>query len=226
MDSLNLTKKIETIISPTAESMGFELVRVLMVGAGSAQPTLQIMAEKPDGTMLLDDCSRLSQAVSAILDVEDILPEAYNLEVSSPGIDRPLTRLKDFDRYKGFDARIELDSPVGNQKKFKGLLKGITGDSINLESETGAAVVLPFASVVKAKLLLTDALIEAAQNAAGKTGDLGDGNMFDASLSEKPEGKTAAGAKKKQPKFNPKNKQHVQQRQRQAEAAAEENHEE
>jgi len=224
MDSPTLIKKIETTISPTAESMGFELVRVLMVGAGSHQPTLQIMAEKPDGTMLLDDCSRLSQAVSAILDVEDLLPEAYVLEVSSPGIDRPLTRLKDFDRYKGFDARIELDSPVGGQKKFKGVLKGITGEMIDLQSETGAVVALPFASVVKAKLLLTDALIEAAQNAAGKTGDLGDGNMYDASLSEKP---AKPGAKpKKAPKFNPKNKQHVQQRQRQAEAAAEDNNEE
>lgn len=146
-----------------AESMGYEIVRVLMVGEGSGKPTLQIMAEKPDGTMPVDDCGRLSQAVSAILDVENVFEGAYFLELSSPGIDRPLTRLKDFDKYKGNEARVELDAPVNGQKKFKGMLKGVKGENILLSIEEGGGdVSLPFSSLAKAKLLLTDALIGAA----------------------------------------------------------------
>lgn len=208
MESTPLMKKIEAAISPMAETMGFEIVRVLMVGVGSGRPTLQIMAEKPDGTMLLDDCSRLSQAVSAILDVEDIVDEAYVLEVSSPGIDRPLTRLKDFDRYKGFEARVELDAPVGGQKKFKGVLRGLSGEDIQLETETGAMVSLPFAAVVKAKLLLTDALIEHAQKTAKDTGDFGAGDTDPGEGSFYEEAPRAKPGKKT-PKFNPKNKQHL-----------------
>jgi len=205
MESTPLTKKIKAAISPMAETMGFEIVRVLMVGVGSGRPTLQIMAEKPDGTMLLDDCSRLSQAVSAILDVEDIVDEAYVLEVSSPGIDRPLTRLKDFERYKGFEARVELDAPVNGQKKFKGVLRGLSGEDIQLETETGVMAALPFGAVVKAKLLLTDALIEHVQKSAKNTGDFGDGNTDpgEGSFYE------AQEPTKKKPKFNPKNKQHL-----------------
>lgn len=163
MSQAPLLKKIEKVIAPTAESMGYEIVRLMMVGIGSGKPTLQIMAEKADGTMDVEDCSRLSQAVSALMDVEDVLQDAYYLEVSSPGIDRPLTRAKDFDRYKGFEARIEIDEMIDNQKKFKGLLKGISASNdITLETDTGD-VVLPFSIVQKAKLLLTDALIEAHQ---------------------------------------------------------------
>jgi ribosome maturation factor RimP len=119
------------------------------------------MAEKPDGTMLVDDCGRLSQAVSALLDVEDVISEAYYLEVSSPGIDRPLTRLKDFDTYKNQEARVEVDTPIDGQKKFKGMLKGIDGNDVVLETETGEARI-PFRDVVRAKLLLTDELIRLA----------------------------------------------------------------
>lgn len=165
MEQTTLVKKIERTIAPTAQSMGYELVRVSMIGAGSSRPTLQIMAERPDGTMLIDDCSRLSQAVSALLDVENLIEEAYNLEVSSPGIDRPLTRLKDFERYAGFEARIELHSPVNGQRKFKGILRGIEGETIAFETEQGAAVQLPFGEVDKAKLILTDELIRAAMKA-------------------------------------------------------------
>lgn len=160
-------QKIESIIAPTAQSMGYEIVRVLMVGAGSTKPTLQIMAEKPDGTMDVEDCARLSQAVSALLDVEDAITEAYYLEVSSPGIDRPLTRAKDFDRYKGFDARVEIDEMIDNQKKFKGLLKGLEDKDVVIETERGEAR-LPLSSIVKAKLLLTDELIKAHQKAEQK----------------------------------------------------------
>lgn len=151
-----LTDKIERLISPVAEGMGYEIVRVLLVGSG--KPTLQVMAEKPDGTMPVDDCGKLSQAVSAVLDVEGVMDGAYFLEVSSPGIDRPLTRRKDFDRYKNNAARIEIDPPVNGQRKFKGTLLGIEGDDIALDTEMGR-VAIPFGAVQKAKLLLTDSLI-------------------------------------------------------------------
>ena len=165
MEQSTVVKKIERTIAPMAQTMGYDLVRVSLIGAGSTRPTLQIMAERPDGTMLIDDCSRLSQAVSALLDVENLIDEAYNLEVSSPGIDRPLTRLKDFDRYAGFEARIELHSPVNGQRKFKGVVRGVDGEMIVFETEQGATVHLPFGEVDKAKLLLTDALIRAAMKA-------------------------------------------------------------
>jgi ribosome maturation factor RimP len=161
-----LIRKIENIVGPMAESMGYELVRVLMVGAGSGRPTLQIMAERPDGTMQIEDCSRLSQAASALLDVENAIEEAYYLEVSSPGIDRPLTRFKDFARYKDHEIRVELDTPMNGQKKFKGMLKGTQGaDGIVLETEGGDTVTLPFSDVDRAKLVLTDDLLRAAMKA-------------------------------------------------------------
>ncbi|MDY0009391.1 MAG: ribosome maturation factor RimP [Bdellovibrionales bacterium] len=165
MEQTTQVKKIERAIAPTAASMGYDLVRILILGAGTSRPTLQIMAERPDGTMLIDDCSRLSQAVSAILDVEDIISEAYVLEVSSPGIDRPLTRLKDFERYAGFETRIEMHSAIEGQRKFKGVLRGVEGDIVLLETETGAMARLPFADMDKAKLVLTDELIRAAMKA-------------------------------------------------------------
>ncbi len=193
-----LTEKVEEIITPMAESLGFEIVRVLLVGEGSGTPTLQIMAEKPDGTMLLDDCSKLSQSVSAILDVEDVFPDAYHLEVSSPGIDRPLTRLKDFERYKGFDARIELATALNGQKKFKGRLLGATKDSIKLQTEDEAEHALPFAHLDKAKLLLTDELIAAAQKASKNSGDLGDGDIYAGE-----EGDAPKKPKIKKPKYDP-----------------------
>lgn len=168
MAATPLLKKIERVITPAATSMGYEIVRVLMVGVGSGKSTLQVMAEKPDGTMDVEDCARLSQAVSALMDVEDIFDEAYYLEVSSPGIDRPLTRAKDFDRYKGFDARIEMEDPIDGQKKFKGLLKGIDANNVVTLTTDKGDVALPFVRIEKAKLLLTDALIEAHQKPRGE----------------------------------------------------------
>ena len=163
MEHLPLLKKVERTIAPMAETMGYEIVRILMIGSGNDQ-TLQIMAEKPDGTMHIDDCSRLSQAISALLDVEDIIPDAYVLEISSPGIDRPLTRLKDFDRYKDNEARIELATALNGQKKFRGMLRGLEGEEILLDTDTGS-VKLPFRDLDKAKLILTDDLIRAAMKA-------------------------------------------------------------
>lgn len=223
MEQETLLKKINRAIGPTAETMGYELVRVLLIGAGSSRPTLQIMAERPDGTMLIDDCSRLSQAVSAILDVEDFMTEAYDLEVSSPGVDRPLTRVKDFDRYKGFETRIELDTPVDGQKKFRGMLRGIdANDNILMDTEHGS-VVLPFSALGKAKLVLTDDLIRAAIKSEkdakkNKKKDTGadtdieeDEEDFEIEEEEEDEtgeivGKPAQKFKTPNPKKNPKNK--------------------
>jgi ribosome maturation factor RimP len=168
LDKTPLEKKVAAAISPMAETMGYEIVRVLMVGVGSGKPTLQIMAERPDGTMSMDDCSRLSQAVSAILDVENIVDSAYYLEVSSPGIDRPLTRLKDFDTYKGHDAKIEIEPGLDGRKKFKGKLLGTeNGSGVSLKTEEGAVVSLPFAHIRRAKLTLTDELLKSAQAKKG-----------------------------------------------------------
>lgn len=217
MEHTTLVKKIERAITPAAASMGYEIVRVLMIGAGSSRPTLQIMAERPDGTMLIDDCSRLSQAVSAILDVEDMIAEAYNLEVSSPGIDRPLTRLKDFERYAGFEARIEMHSAQDGQRKFKGVLRGIDGNTILLEQENGTAARLGFDDLDKAKLVLTDDLIRAAMKAEKdskkKRLEAGEALEEDFDLEEEEEDEEGRHETAKKPKHktpppgkNPKNK--------------------
>lgn len=155
-----IEKKIAGIIAPTIEDMGYELVRVLMTGG--ARPTLQVMAEQPDGSMGVDDCEKVSRAVSALLDVENPVESAYTLEVSSPGMDRPLTRLKDFENYQGFDARVEIEPAIDGRKRFKGKLSGMDGDKISMDTDEGP-VTFSFAAVQKAKLLLTDELIKSVQ---------------------------------------------------------------
>lgn len=155
-------RRIAGIVRPTVEAMGFDLVRVRLMGG--KRITLQIMAERPDGRMEVDDCAELSRALSAVLDVEDPIDREYALEVSSPGIDRPLTRLDDFERWKGWTAKIETDAPVDGRKRFKGDLKGVEGQSVMLDTETGP-VALPFEALSDAKLVLTDALIEASLKA-------------------------------------------------------------
>ena len=144
------------MIEPTVAALGFELVRVTF--GGSRRPTLQVMAERPDGTMSVDDCASLSRELSALLDVEDPIAGEYMLEVSSPGIDRPLTRLKDFDRWAGFQARLELDASIDGRRRFKGTLRGVEGDSVRLDVDD-ATLALPFDRIAKAKLVMTDALL-------------------------------------------------------------------
>jgi ribosome maturation factor RimP len=156
------------LLDPVAEAAGYELVRVrLMSGAQSRR--LQIMAERPDGEMNVDDCTRLSRAVSEVLDAADPIHGDYLLEVSSPGVDRPLTRLEDFSTYEGLEARLELDRPADGRKRFKGELAGVAGGAIaiNLEGEAETALI-PFAWIVEAKLVLNDALLKrgAAQRQA------------------------------------------------------------
>ena len=151
--------RVREAIEPSLVAMGFDLVRVRLTGG--QRPVLQVMAERPDGSMTVDDCAEVSRAVSAILDVEDPITGAYTLEVSSPGIDRPLVRLNDFERFKGFEARIDLNEPVDGRKRLKGRLIGVTGETVHLVTETGE-MDLPFAAIATAKLLLTDELIAAA----------------------------------------------------------------
>jgi len=154
------TGRIEQIIAPSVEGMGYEVVRVLLLGG--QRPTLQIMAERADGApMTVEDCADISRSVSALLDVEDPIAGAYTLEVSSPGLDRPLTRLKDFERFAGFTAKLETRLAVDGRKRFKGTLKGIEGDDVLLDAESGPARVA-FDNVLRAKLVITDDLLRAA----------------------------------------------------------------
>lgn len=152
--------RIEAIIGPSLDAMGYELVRVRF--SGTQRPVLQIMAErKADGQMTIDDCEAVSRTVSALLDVEDPISTAYELEVSSPGIDRPLTRPKDYERFAGFEARVEMKRLVDGRKKVRGQLLGLFDDKVALTVD-GARVEIPLADVSAAKLVLTDALIEAS----------------------------------------------------------------
>ena len=153
---------IVPIIEPSLEAMGYRLVRVAFLGARRA--TLQIMAERiDDAPMTVDDCSEISRSVSALLDVADPIAGAYMLEVSSPGIDRPLTRPQDYDRFAGFEAKIELGQPLDGRKRFRGRILGRAADSmdhIRLVGEAGE-VRLPLADIAKAKLVITDDLLKA-----------------------------------------------------------------
>ena len=159
------TKQIAEIIEPSLEAMGYRLVRVALMGAG--RMTLQIMAERRDeAPMSVDDCAEISRSVSALLDVADPIASAYTLEVSSPGIDRPLVRPEDYDRFAGFEARIELSHPVEGRKRFRGRLLGRAGDKVRLVAESGE-VHVPLSAVARAKLVLTDDLLAYAQNKPG-----------------------------------------------------------
>lgn len=157
----NTADDIAPLIEPSLEAMGYRLVRVAFLGAGRA--TLQIMAERFDGApMTVDDCGEISRSVSALLDVADPIAGAYMLEISSPGIDRPLTRPEDYDRFAGFEAKIELERPFDGRKRFRGRLLGRADDHVRLRGETGE-VHLPLADISKAKLVLTDDLLAATR---------------------------------------------------------------
>ena len=152
---------IAKLIEPAAEAEGLALVRVKMIG-GTSDPTLQVMAERPDTRQLsLEDCASLSRRISDLLDEHDPIEHAYRLEVSSPGIDRPLTRLKDFDDWKGHQARIALAEPLNGRKQYTGDLLGTEGETILIEVPGAGPVGVPFAAIHGAKLLMTDKLIAA-----------------------------------------------------------------
>ena len=154
--------RIAHIVEPVAEGLGFRLVRVKVSSANGI--TVQIMAERPDGTMTVGDCETLSRDISPALDVEDPMDAAYNLEVSSPGIDRPLVRRSDFVKWVGQETKIELARPLDGRKRFKGKLVGLEGDSLILELDKSkldgtTTVKLALADIGEAKLVLTDGLI-------------------------------------------------------------------
>jgi ribosome maturation factor RimP len=151
-----IDRRLAEIVAPAIEGLGFELVRIRLMGGLSK--TLQIMADRPEGGIDVDDCAKISTAVSAILDVEDPITENYTLEVSSPGIDRPLTRLKDFDMWEGYEARLETEGQVDGRKRFKGVLAGTEGDEVLINIEEGT-IGLKFDWLIDAKLVLTDELI-------------------------------------------------------------------
>ncbi|MAZ04018.1 MAG: ribosome maturation factor RimP [Sneathiella sp.] len=157
---MSAVDRIEALIAPPLVDMGYELVRVRLTG--SDKKVLQIMAEKADGTMTIEGCTEVSQMVSALLDVEDPISGAYDLEVSSPGIDRPLTRLKDFERWAGFEAKVELEQVVEGQRRYRGKLLGLKDENVLLQADDGNRIELPFSDVRKAKLILTDELIAAS----------------------------------------------------------------
>jgi ribosome maturation factor RimP len=160
------------LLDPVAEATGYEIVRLRLMGGDHAR-RLQVMAETPAGEMTIDDCARLSRALSEVLDAADPLSGDYTLEVSTPGVDRPLTRLKDFETFEGFEARIELDRMAEGRKRFRGELAGVEGDqvAVNLEGEAETALI-PFAWITEAKLILTDRLMErGAQERARRMAD-------------------------------------------------------
>jgi ribosome maturation factor RimP len=156
-----IDRRLAEIVTPAIEGLGYELVRVRLMGGNIK--TLQIMADRPEGGIDVADCARISTAVSATLDVEDPLEENYHLEVSSPGIDRPLTRMKDFEAWEGYEARLETQDAIDGRKRFKGMLAGTEGDEvlINLaEGPEGTTTIgLKFDWLADAKLILTDELI-------------------------------------------------------------------
>jgi len=161
-------RKIAEMIEPSLMAMGFELVRVHL--SGEQRQVLQIMAEPADGSeMTVEHCAEISETVSAILDVNDPIKGTYRLEVSSPGIDRPLTRAKDFARFAGFEARVELAAPIDGRRRFTGVLRGASetpsGTLIEINTDKGPFA-LPFDEIQKAKLVLTDALIDATRQGA------------------------------------------------------------
>lgn len=154
---MQLTDRIEDLITPTVEGMGFWVVRVQL--SGKQQLRLQIMAERQDGeAMVVDDCADLSRAISAVLDVEDPISGAYTLEVSSPGIDRPLVKMRDFERFVGFEVRVETSLPVEGRKRFRGRLSSVEDGLVRVSVE-GTDYALPFTDIARAKLVITEELL-------------------------------------------------------------------
>lgn len=154
--------KIESMIGPSLEAMGYSIVRVAFTG-GRSRPTLQIMAERTDNAgMTVEDCETISHTVSALLDVADPIDTAYQLEISSPGIDRPLTRRRDYERFAGFEAKIDTQRPIDGRRHFRGKLLGLEGDDAKLLVGPDT-LRLPLDAIARAKLVLTDELIAATQ---------------------------------------------------------------
>ncbi|MEC8699999.1 MAG: ribosome maturation factor RimP [Pseudomonadota bacterium] len=159
---------VEALIAPSLTDLGYEVVRVTMMGV--ELPTLQVMAERLDeDAMTVEDCASISRTVSAILDVEDPISGAFTLEVSSPGLDRPLVRQKDFERYTGLEAKVELRQALNGQRRYRGVLAGYADGVVTIVTENGATD-LPFGEIDKAKLIITDELLAAGSAEEAKQG--------------------------------------------------------
>ena len=158
---MDLSSRIQDLIEPSVDELGFDVVRVQMSGKDTV--SMQIMVERKDGQgMTVDDCASVSRAISTLLEVDDPIKGAYTLEVSSPGIDRPLVRIRDFERFLGFQAKIEINQPLDGRRRFKGELLGVKDDVVRILVE-GVEGNLPHPDIHKAKLLMTDDLIAAAE---------------------------------------------------------------
>jgi ribosome maturation factor RimP len=171
-----LAARVAMIVEPALIGAGFRLVRVRVTGEAGC--TVQIMAERPDGTMSVEDCEALSRLLSPILDVEDPIERAYRLEISSPGIDRPLVRRSDFARWEGHHAKIELRLPVAGRRRFNGVLLGLAGDEARLRQlESGAGeeseILLPLSEIAEARLVLTDGLVRESLRRGKRAARLG-----------------------------------------------------
>ncbi|MBS7697085.1 MULTISPECIES: ribosome maturation factor RimP [unclassified Chelatococcus] len=171
--------RVATIVEPVLADLGFRLVRVKINGMNGC--TVQIMAERPDGSMTVEGCEAVSRAVSPVLDLEDPIDRAYHLEISSPGIDRPLVRRSDFERWAGHEAKVETALPVEGRKRFRGLLRGLDGEAARIERldakpDEAVNVAVPLADITEARLVLTDELIRETlrRDKHGELQDLGD----------------------------------------------------
>ncbi|WP_341863068.1 ribosome maturation factor RimP [Gymnodinialimonas sp. 57CJ19] len=190
----SIDRRMAEIVSPSIEALGFEVVRIRVMGGKTN--TLQIMAERPDGGIDVDECGQISDAISVLLDVEDPLEEAYALEVSSPGIDRPLTRLKDFETFEGYEAKLETTEMIGGQRRFKGVLAGVEDGEVLINLEQGNETVtvgLNFEWLSDAKLVLTDELIKEMLKQRKDAGLINEADFDD--IEEEPGDDDAAGAK-------------------------------
>lgn len=180
-----IDRRLADIVTPVIEGMGFELVRLRLMSGKTR--LLQIMADRPDGGIDVNDCGEISIAVSAVLDVEDPITEAYTLEVSSPGVDRPLTRLKDFDIWADHEARLETDELIDGRRRFKGILRGTEDDEVLIEIEEAGEPItigLKFAWLSDAKLLLTDELITEMLRQRKAAGNAPDGDIDEAQFDD------------------------------------------
>jgi Uncharacterized protein conserved in bacteria len=176
IEETGVAARVAAIVAPVLGDLGYRLVRVKVTGQNGC--TVQIMAERPDGTMTVDDCETVSRGVSPVLDLEDPIERAYHLEVSSPGIDRPLVRASDFERWSGHEAKVETSLPVSGRKRFRGILLGLADGGVRLQRSDARPdeepeVTLALADIAEARLVLTDALITEALR-RGKAAEAGD----------------------------------------------------
>lgn len=169
--ALAAASHLEPIFEPVIERAGFKLVRLRIIGG--ANKTLQVMAERIDGSMNVEDCATLSHALLDFIEAEDPIEGDYEIEVSSPGIDRPLTRLMDFARWSGHEVKVELDPPIEGRRRFRGVLLGLDGQEVGIRAD-GMDLKFPFRAIANAKLVLTDKLINEDLKARAKAQTLGD----------------------------------------------------